>query len=85
MVSKKVHVHNFSDSIFQKSDEVCKRILKYECSVTFKHNNIEGNAKSVVSVLSVCTKVGDEIEIICEGRDEKLALKAVVDMFENGI
>lgn len=83
MVSKKVYVHNFSDKLFQGQDEFCKKILKYECAITFKHNNIVGNAKSVLSVLSVCTSVGDEIEIICEGRDEKTALKAVVDMFEN--
>lgn len=84
MISKKVYVHSFSDNVFQKPDEFCKRILKYECAITFKHNNIEGNAKSVLSVLSVCANVGDEIEIICEGKDEKLALKTVVDMFENG-
>ena len=83
MVSKKVYVHNFSDKLFQGQDEFCKKTLKYECAITFKHNNIVGNAKSVLSVLSVCTSVGDEIEIICEGRDEKTALKAVVDMFEN--
>jgi len=56
--------------------------MKYECAITFKHNNIEGNAKSVLSVLSVCANDGDEIEIICEGKDEKAALKAAVDMLE---
>lgn len=82
MVSKKVCVHSVSDSVFQKSDELCNKLLKYECIVTFKHNNIEGNAKSVLSILAVCADVGDEIEIICEGRDEKIALKTIVEMFE---
>lgn len=84
MVNKIIHVHSISDNVFQKPDELWKRLLKYECTVTFKHNNIEGNAKSVLSVLSVCANAGDEIEIICEGKDEKAALKAVADMFENG-
>lgn len=84
MVSKKIYVHSISDNIFQKPDEFGKKLLKYECTITFKHNNIEGNAKSVLSVLSVCASTGDGIEIICDGRDEKAALKAVVDMFENG-
>ena len=84
MVNKKIHVHSISDHVFQKPDELWKRLLKYECRVTFKHNIIEGNAKSVLSVLSVCANAGDEIEIICDGRDEKAALKAVVDMFESG-
>lgn len=82
MVSKRVCVRSFSDNVFQKADELCNRLLKYECVVTFKHNNIEGNAKSVLSILSVCANEGDEIEIICEGRDEKAALKAAVEMFE---
>lgn len=84
MVRKKVCVHDISDDVFQKPDKFWKRLLKYECLITFKHNNIEGNAKSVLSVLSVCANAGDEIEIICEGKDEKQALRALVDMFENG-
>ncbi|MDD6440880.1 MAG: HPr family phosphocarrier protein [bacterium] len=44
---------------------------------------MEGNAKSVLSVLSVCANAGDEIEIICDGRDERAALRAIVDMFES--
>ena len=84
MISKKVYVHSVSDNVFQKPDEFWKKILKYECTITFKHNNIEGNAKSVLSVLSVCANVGDEIEIICDGKDERAALRAIVDMFENG-
>lgn len=82
MVSKKIHVQSFSDVFFQNPDVFLKKIMKYECAITFKHNNIEGNAKSVLSVLSVCANDGDEIEIICEGKDEKAALKAAVDMLE---
>ena len=85
MVSKKVYVHEFSDRLFQNADEFCRKILKYDCTVTFKHNNIDGNAKSVLSMLSVCANVGDEVEIFCEGSDEKVALKAIIEMFENGI
>lgn len=84
MVSKKVYVHSISDKIFRKPEEFWEKLLKYECTITFKHNNIEGNVKSVLSVLSVCANAGDEIEIICEGKDEKAALKAVADMFEHG-
>lgn len=83
MISKKICVHSFSDTFFQNPDAFLKKIMKYDCTVTFKHNNIEGNAKSILSVLSVCANDGDEIEIICEGKDEKAALKATVDMLED--
>ena len=82
MISRKVYVHDFATRIFQQTDEFCGRVMKYECSVTFRHNNIEGNAKSVLSMLSVCANAGDEVEIICEGRDEKAALKAIIAMLE---
>lgn len=84
MISKKVSVHSFADGIFQNTDEFCKRIQKYDCTVVFKHNNIEGNAKSVLSMLSMCANAGDKIEVACEGPDEKIALKAIAEMFEKG-
>lgn len=84
MVNKKICVRDFTDGVFKNTDEFCRKILKYESSITFKHNNIEGNAKSVLSMLSMCANAGDEIEIICDGQDEKAALKAIGEMLEKG-
>ena len=46
---------------------------------------MEGNAKSVLSVLGACIKSGDTIEIVCEGKDEEKALEAMVELVESGI
>ena len=43
------------------------------------------NAKSVLSVLGACIKSGDEIELVCEGEDEKEALTSIVTAIENGL
>lgn len=43
------------------------------------------NAKSVLSVLGACVKSGDEIEIVCEGKDEKKALDVMVQLVIDGL
>ena len=39
----------------------------------------------MLSVLGACVKSGDEIELICSGADEELALKTLVDAIESGL
>ena len=43
------------------------------------------NAKSVLSVLGACVKCGDEIELICEGADEKEALETITELINGGL
>ena len=38
-----------------------------------------------MSVLGACIKSGDEIELICEGEDEEIALKEMVALIESGL
>ena len=41
--------------------------------------------QSVLSVLGACVKSGDVIEVICDGEDEEIALKTLVDAIEGGL
>ena len=41
--------------------------------------------KSVLSVLGACVKAGDELLLVCEGEDEEEALKAMVEVIDNGL
>jgi phosphocarrier protein len=36
-------------------------------------------------VLGACVKCGDEIELVCEGVDEKESLEALVAAIDNGL
>lgn len=47
--------------------------------------DVAANAKSVLSVLGACVKSGDEIELICDGEDEKEAMDAMVSAIEDGL
>ena len=48
-------------------------------------DDVAANAKSVLSVLGACVKSGDEIELICDGEDEKEAMDAMVSAIEDGL
>lgn len=84
MVSKKVTIINPSGLHLRPAGNLCKEALKYESKIHIIFGDIRANAKSVLSILGACIKRGDEIEYVCEGRDEQEALVAVVELTENG-
>ncbi len=85
MVSKKVIVNNPTGLHLRPAGIFCNVAVKFDCKITFEHDTTIANAKSVLSVLGACIKRGDEIELICEGPDEKEALEAMVQAVEDGL
>lgn len=53
---------------------------QYQSDVRVKKGDKEGNAKSLVDILSLGVNCGDEIEIICDGADEDTALAGLVKL-----
>lgn len=86
MVSQKVTIKNPTGLHLRPAGILCKNAISYNSLITFKYDgqNI-ANAKSVLSVLGACVKSGEEIEIICEGEDEKEALAGIVELIESGL
>ena len=58
---------------------------RFKSLITFNFRGGTANAKSVLSVLGACIKSGTEIELVCEGEDEEIALKTLVDAIESGL
>ena len=85
MVSAKVTIKNPTGLHLRPEGMLCKESLQFKSSVHFKYKDSTANAKSVLSVLGACVKSGDEIEFICEGKDEEAALAAVVKLVEDGL
>lgn len=87
MVSEKVTIKNPTGLHLRPAGLFCQTAMQFECSVTFKahHDELAANAKSVLSVLGACVKGGDEIEIICSGKDEDAALKEMVSIVQSGL
>ena len=86
MVSQKVKIKNATGLHLRPAGLLCEIAMKYGCKVTFKtDDNYEANAKSVLSVLGACVKSGEEIELFCDGADEKEALDDLVSSIEAGL
>ena len=64
---------------------LCELSLKFESKISIRKGTSTANAKSVLGLLAARVLQGDEIEIICEGKDEKEALQALVEAFSKGL
>ena len=64
---------------------LCNRSIDFKSTITIRIGDKSVNAKSVLGVLSACVKQGDEIELICEGTDEKEAHDILSNMIQDGL
>ena len=85
MVTQKTTIINTTGLHLRPAGLFCKTAVQFKSRITFQHRDTTANAKSVLSVLGACIKLGDEIELICEGEDEKEALEAMVKIIEDGV
>lgn len=85
MVSKKVVINNPTGLHLRPAGIFCNTAVQFDSRITFQHETTTANAKSVLSVLGACIKKGDEIELICEGKDEEKALAAMIEVIEEGL
>ena len=85
MVSEKVIIKNPTGLHLRPAGVLCKEAMQFTSLITFNFRGGAANAKSVLSVLGACIKSGTEIELVCEGEDEELALKTLVDAIESGL
>ncbi|MFI3200299.1 MAG: HPr family phosphocarrier protein [Eubacteriales bacterium] len=85
MVSQKVVIKNLTGLHLRPAGILCKEAVKYKSLITFRYANNISNAKSVLSVLGACIKCGDEVELMCEGEDEEIALRDMVAAIEKGL
>ena len=76
MISDKVVIKNPTGLHLRPAGLFCKTAMQYKSKITvykkMKNEEVNANAKSVLSVLGACIKSGDEITIICEGEDEEI-------------
>lgn len=85
MVEQTVKLINPTGLNLHPAGLLCREAMAYRCSVHFRFGNVEGNAKSVLSVLGADVRSGDEITLICDGVDEEEALKHMVELIEGGL
>ena len=86
MVSKVITIKNPTGLHLRPAGMFCKKASEFEeCSIKFSVGKTTGNAKSVLSVLAAGIKMGDEIELICEGKNEEEVLEEMLRFVEKEI
>lgn len=85
MQRRKVKITNPTGLHLRPAGIFCNTASNFKCKVMFEYENMNANAKSVLSVLGACIKSGDEIVLVCEGVDEEEAMKAMVEAIESGL
>ncbi|QHQ59711.1 HPr family phosphocarrier protein [Anaerocolumna sedimenticola] len=85
MVSGKVVIKNPTGLHLRPAGILCKTAIEFHSRINIKFKDTTANAKSVLGVLGACIKTGDEIELICEGEDEKEALSTLIKAVESGL
>ena len=89
MVSGKVRIKNPTGLHLRPAGLCCRTAIQFESKITVhkksRNEDVTANAKSVLSGLGACVKSGDEIEIVCEGKDEKKALDVMVQLVIDGL
>ena len=85
MKAKKIHVMNASGLHLRPAGALCQKTMKYKSQIMILYKNKEINAKSVLSVMASGIKFGDEIEVVCAGEDEDVALEETCRFIETGL
>ena len=85
MVKQRVTIKNPTGLHLRPAGILCKEAMQFKSLITFEFDGNVSNAKSVLSVLGACVKCGDEIELTCEGEDEKEAMESLVKAIESGL
>lgn len=85
LVKQKVTVTTESGLHFRPASKLSEEALKYDCEILFKVGDITGSLKSFLGILAAGIKQGCEIEIICEGKEEDVALDNIVALIANNL
>ena len=85
MKRQKVKIINTTGLHLRAADLMCKTAMQFQSTVTFETGTITTNAKSVLGMLGAGVKQGDELEFICDGEDEVVALETMVNLVESGL
>lgn len=85
MVSSKVVIKNPTGLHLRPASQFCKTAIEFGSKVTIQYKDTSANGKSVLGVLGACIKSGDEIELVCDGEDEKEALDTLTKAIEDGL
>lgn len=85
MTTQKLKVSEVSGLHLRPAGKIAEVSLQYQCKIQIRKGDQIANAKSVLGLLAARIQQGDAIEVICDGVDEEIAIRAVCDVIQKGI
>lgn len=85
MIKDTIIIENETGLHARPATEISKEAMKYKSDIKFFVNGKTLNAKSPLMIMAAGIKSKSEMEIICDGEDEKEALKGLMTVIKNQI
>ena len=85
MIKDTIIIENETGLHARPATEISKEAMKYKSDIKFVVNGKTLNAKSPRMIMAAGIKSKSEMEIICDGEDEKEALKGLMTVIKNQI
>lgn len=83
MIKETVMLDNETGIHARPATEIAKIAMKYKSDISLIVNEKIINAKSPLTIMAAGIKSKTEIEIQCDGEDEKQAIEEIKQAFEN--
>lgn len=65
------------------SGVLAKAAKDFKSEIKINFNSVDFNAKNLLALMGSCIKIGDSIELICDGQDELEAMAAIEKILAN--
>jgi len=82
LVERKIQVINKLGLHARPAAILVQKASKFKSEIKLQKEDIEANAKSILSVMMLAAEVGSFVIIKAEGEDEEQAVKAIAELFE---
>ncbi len=86
MYEKETTIINKTGLHARPASEFTKLASQYESEILIKNLNTgkEGNAKSIIAVMSMCMSKGTQVAIAAKGNDQEEAVDELVALIDSG-
>ncbi|MCK4403588.1 MAG: HPr family phosphocarrier protein [candidate division Zixibacteria bacterium] len=82
MVERKIQVINKLGLHARPAAMLVQKASKFKSEIKIKKEDIEANAKSILSVMMLAAEMGSFVIVKAEGEDEEQVVEAIAKLFE---
>ncbi len=82
LVERKIEVINKLGLHARPAAMLVQKASKFKSEIKLQKEDVEANAKSILSVMMLAAEVGSFLIIKAEGEDEEQAVEAIANLFE---